>query len=110
MAEVEQESSSSQFTIKRLFWTMIVASVAFKLAEMLGFFRMITTTWNRSEGAQSVMLTGLVIIIGSVMMAYIFWIGIRLPWLIERYRSIRQKRQQRRQEFRDQYESLRKEE
>ena len=27
---------SNQFSIKRLFWTMIVASVVFKLADMLG--------------------------------------------------------------------------
>ena len=109
MDEVEHESSSSQFTIKRLFWTMIVASVTFKLAETIGFFRMITSTWDRSQGTESLMITGLVIIVASIIMAYIFWIGIRLPWLIERYRSIREKRLQRRQQFREQYETLRKE-
>ena len=109
MAKAEHESSSSQFTIKRLFWTMVVASLVFKLAESVGFFRMITNAWGQSQGSQTFKITVFLIIIAAVILPYIFWIGIRLPWLIERYWSIRKKRLQRRQQLRDEYEALRKE-
>lgn len=104
-----EESSSSQFTIKRLFWMLIVASVAFKLADLSGVFRMVSSSWNLSQGAGRGQIFTSILVFALIAMAYIVWIGIRLPWLIDRFRSIRHKRRQRQQRLRDQYETLRKE-
>jgi len=103
-----EESSSSQFTIKRLFWTLIVASVAFKLADMVGIFGMISRSWDLSQGTARALIVTSIIVFSLIMVAYIAWIGIRLPWLIERFRSIRHKRRERQQRLRDEYETLRK--
>lgn len=104
-----EESSSNQFSIKRLFWTVIVASVAFKLADMTGVFGMISRTWELSQGTTRALVVTTIIVFGLIVMAYIAWIGIRLPWLIERFYTIRQKRRDRQQRLREQYETLRRE-
>lgn len=109
MAETGSQSTiSSQFTIKRLFWTLIVASVVFKLADMTGLLRAITNNWDFARGNHKVLLVISILAFALIALVYIAWFGIRLPYLIERYVEVRKKREQRREEFREEYEAWKK--
>ena len=91
---------SNQFSIKRLFWTMIVASVVFKLADMLGLLSGMAQMWNAARGNQAVVVIISIIVFTVIAIIYIAWLGIRLPHLIEQYVVIQKKRNQRRDEYR----------
>jgi len=103
----QHTSTSSQFTIKRLFWTLVVASVIFKLADMIGVTDAIGGHWELARGPHKVVLVISLILFSLIAVVYIAWIGIRLPYLIEQYFHIRKKRQLRREQYRKKYESWR---
>jgi len=98
---------ASQFSIKRLFWTMIVASAVFKLADMLGLLTGIANTWELARGNQRVVVIISIIVFTVIAVIYIVWLGIRLPHLIEQYIALQKKRQQRRSEYLEVLESKR---
>ena len=104
----EQKTVSSQFSIKRLFWTLIVASVIFKLADMTGIFGFVLSNWEFARGGQKVAIIFSIIAFSVVSIFYIAWIGIRLPWLIERRMIIQRKRNHRREKLRQEFEAWRK--
>lgn len=99
---------SNQFSIKRLFWTMIVASVFFKLADMLGLLSGMAQMWNAARGNQAVVVIISIIVFTVISIVYIAWFGIRFPHLIEQQVAIQRKRKQRRNEYRQLLESKRK--
>ena len=103
----EQKAVSSQFSIKRLFWTLIVASVIFKLADMIGMLDFIADNWEFARGGQQVAIIISIIAFSLVSLFYIGWIGIRLPWLIERFLIIQRKRNHRREKLRQEFEAWR---
>ena len=100
MDKSERSPIGSQFSIKRLFWTMIVASVVFKLADLFGFLNLISMTWEAARGNQLVLVIISIIAFTVIAIIYIAWLGIRLPHLIEQYVVIQKKRNQRRDEYR----------
>jgi len=102
-----QNSVSSQFSIKRLFWTMIVASVIFKLADMTGILGFIASNWEFARGSHKITIVFSIVAFSLVAVVYIAWIGIRLPWLIDRYLIVRRKRHRRREKFRQEFEAWR---
>jgi len=95
----------SQFSIKRLFWTMIVASAIFKLSDMLGLLSGVALMWNAARGNQAVVVIISIIVFTVIAIVYIAWLGIRLPHLVEQQVAIQKKRQQRRNEYRQLLES-----
>ena len=107
MNETNRSPVANQFSIQRLFWTMIVASVVFKLADMFGFLSLISITWNSARGNQQVLIIISVIVFTVIAIYYIAWLGIRLPYLIDQYVVIQKKRNQRRTEYRQAAEANR---
>ena len=105
----DQQTSSSQFSIKRLLWTLIVASLIFKLADMTGITKVISGQWEFARGSNRYLLVMSIIVFALIAIVYIMWLGIRLPHLLEQYFEIRKKRQRRREKYRQEYESWRKE-
>jgi len=91
----------SQFSIKRLFWTMVVASAIFKLADMTGLLGFISSNWQFARGNYRVLLIASIIAFTVIAIFYIGWIGIRLPHLIEQHIDIQKKRQARREKYRE---------
>ena len=89
----------SQFSIKRLFWTMIVASAVFKIADMTGLLGFISSNWEFARGNYRVIIIISIIVFTAIAVFYIGWIGIRLPHLIDQYRDIQKKRSERRTEY-----------
>jgi len=98
----------SQFSIKRLFWTMIVASAVFKIADVLGLLNSIALMWGMARGNNRVLVIISILVFTVIAVIYIGWIGIRLPHLIEQRLAIQKKRQQRRSEYLQMLESARK--
>ncbi len=92
-------STSNQFSIKRLFWTMIVASVVFKLADLVGLLDLIAGNWEFARGNSRAGIIVSIIIFTVIAVVYIGWLGIRLPYLIEQYLVLKKKRDQRRKQF-----------
>ncbi|QEG20158.1 hypothetical protein [Mariniblastus fucicola] len=103
-----ENQASNQFSIQRLFWTLIVASVIFKLADMTGIVDAFSSSWKFARGNGQVGVIISVIILSLVVMVYIGWIGLRLPWLIEQSSEIRKKRAQRRKQLLRELESRQK--
>jgi hypothetical protein len=104
---LEQKAVSNQFSIKRLFWTLIVASVIFKLADMTGLMTFVSDNWDYARGGQKLAILLSIIAFALVSFFYIGWLGIRLPWLIERQLIVRRKRNQRREKLRQEIEAWR---
>lgn len=100
-----RSSTSNQFSIKRLFWTMIVASAVFKLADMFGFLGLIAGNWELARGSGRGLIIISIIVFSVIAVVYIGWFGIRLPHLIDQYFEIRKKRQLRRNELIRAFES-----
>ena len=89
----------SQFSIKRLFWTLIVASVIFKIADMSGLLSMIAGNWEFARGNNRVIIIISIIVFTVIAIIYIAWLGIRLPHLIDQYLAVEKKRKERRSEY-----------
>ena len=101
-------STSGQFSIRRLFWTMIVASIVFKLADMTGFLHLIAGNWYLARGTGRAWIIFSIVLFTIIAIVYIAWFGIRLPYLIEQRIVQRKKRQQRRDQFQKEIEAHRK--
>ena len=87
---------------------MIVASCLFKLADMVGFLGLIAGNWELARGNGRGVIVISIIIFSVIAIVYIGWLGIRLPHLIEQYFEIRKKRQIRRNELIQTFESSQK--
>jgi hypothetical protein len=105
MESTKPPSVASQFSIKRLFWTLIVASLIFKLADATGVIDFVIQSWTTSRDSQRVAIAMSIIASSLIAIGYIAWIGIRLPFLFEKYFEIRKKREARRKQFKQELET-----
>lgn len=108
MEKSPRNSTAGQFNIKRLFWTMIVASVVFKIADMTGLLGALAGNWEFARGNGRVVIVLSIVVFSFIAMIYIGWIGIRLPHLVEQFFEIRKKRINRREKYRQEFDSWRK--
>jgi len=87
---------------------MIVASVVFKIADQMGLLGFIASNWEFARGSQKVTIIFSIIAFSFVAVVYIGWLGIRLPWLIDRHLIVRRKRSLRREKHRQEFEAWQK--
>jgi hypothetical protein len=90
----QHEAAASQFSIKRLLWMMFVAALFLKLGQLTGAVEFFSR-WMELSGANSFWPFAAAVTTFAVAIVYIGWFGIRLPYLIARYRDIRKRRKRR---------------
>lgn len=105
MSTPSNNSAASQFSIKRLFWTLIVASVVFKIADVTGLLAAFNGNWEFARGSGKVIIVVSLIAFSLITLIYIGWLGIRFPHLVDQYIAIRKRRQKRREEFIEEFEA-----
>lgn len=108
MEKSPRNSSAGQFSIKRLFWTLIVASLVFKIADMIGLLGALAGNWEFARGNGRVLIVISIIVFSFIALVYIGWIGIRLPHLVDQFMEIRKKRIDRRERYRQEFEAWRR--
>jgi hypothetical protein len=81
---------------------MIVASVVFKLADLVGLLDLIAGNWEFARGNSRAWIIISIIIFTVIAIVYIGWLGIRLPHLIEQHLALKKKRDHRRQLYKEQ--------
>ncbi len=86
---------------------MIVASVVFKLADMVGLLQLIAGNWEFARGSGRAAIIVSIIVFSAIAIVYIGWLGIRLPYLIAQNMELRKKRDQRRERFKEELEASR---
>lgn len=99
MDELPKPTLGRQFTIKRLLWTVIIASAFLKLADLTGIFQFAFGSWESASNSQRILVVVSTIFMTVVGIGYVAWLGLRLPWLLESYLDIRKRRKLRREEY-----------
>lgn len=84
---------------------MIVASLIFKLADVTGVTDFVRQSWEASRDNQRVVIVISIIAFALIAIGYIAWIGIRLPYLLEKYFEIKRKRISRREQFKQELDA-----
>lgn len=107
-ASLENEAIASQFSIKRLMWMVFVAAVFLKLAQLSGISDFFKLQWQENYGVGSGWVLLIVGATVSVGLVYVGWFGIRLPYLLARYREIRNRRLKRRAQLEAEVDATKK--
>lgn len=87
---------------------VFVAAIFLKLAQLFGITTFFERQWLDAYGVGGGWVLVIAIAVVMVALAYVGWFGIRLPYLIARYRDIRKRRIRRREQLEAEVDKARK--